>query len=433
MFAHNCFMMVNNGVLNAAKIDRVAVGKTSGPLGRRASSGTRHRSLHIAVVSFLRNISRLDHTVAVHLEQVDYASDKVRLGAKEFDARPIVGAANCDLGEFYLARLGVELERSDAHIALQLNEPVAVRIAAYVQPIQVTVLDNGAIEVQLLSVRQHLIVIVLAVVSAEQNAARLHRSEYEADVFEERTFVVVEIVVDENVGRATERDGRGRRRRWRCRCAHDRWLCWRRRRRSIDNLLTTLPPLARHHLIVDDVTFVQHDGANAAHKARLTSEAKAGAVVSADAHPAHHHTVTTRQRIINGLFVSVVRVQPAQYLFLLVMLNVKLVNAASVHSNSADLMPLVHSIDACGRVQKAVGHFDANVVVRVVHQYYELTARLSCLKFDDKRVQRQSGTHCEVNFCVVAAKRNVLGVGQTVQIDQMGLCVGVGAWGRVDN
>ena len=97
--------------------------------------------------------------------------------------------------------------------------------------------------------------------------------------------MVVEEVVDEYVGGGfaktdvTERgrlcDGRRRRRCLRRRLRHHQGLLYDR--------LTTLASLARHELVVDNVAFVEVNGADAADKALWTGEAVVGSVVATDA------------------------------------------------------------------------------------------------------------------------------------------------------
>lgn len=129
-------------------------------------------SLHVAVVPLLGYVGRLDDTIAIDLEEIDDAADEVDARAKVANARPLVGAAHDHLGELDLAWLRVEVERRHAHIALQLNEPVAVRVAAYVEAIQIAVVHLRAVHVQLLRVRRvhvdHVDVAVADVSSDEQ-------------------------------------------------------------------------------------------------------------------------------------------------------------------------------------------------------------------------------------------------------------------------
>lgn len=158
--AHRRLVLIRHRVLDRLKAQRIAVGQTLGPRRhvtmRRASRMTRSTaaSLHITIVAVFWYVGWLDHTVAVDLEQVDDATDKVDTCAKVANARPLVGAAHDHFRELDLARLGVEVERGDAHVALELNESVAVRVATYVETVEIAVVNLCAVHVELLGVRR---------------------------------------------------------------------------------------------------------------------------------------------------------------------------------------------------------------------------------------------------------------------------------------
>jgi len=165
----------------------------------------------------LGNLGGLDHTVAVDLEEVDDAAGEVGAGGEEAGAGELVGAAHQDLGEFDGARLVVEVEGLDTLVALELDEAVAVGVAADVEAVEGAVVDAGVREVEVLGVggggvevddvdaavlevgADEVGAVVVVIVGREEDAVGRDGAEDEADVFEVWFLVVVEEVVGEDV------------------------------------------------------------------------------------------------------------------------------------------------------------------------------------------------------------------------------------------
>ena len=138
-------MLIRDRVIRRRKTERISLGQTRwlgrGSAWRRLSSYW-SGSFHITIVSLFANIGGLDHAVAINLKQVNDAADKVEFGAEKSDAGPFVRASDHNLAELYLTGLRVKIERSHAHVRLQLYEAVTVGVASYIQAIQISIVHN---------------------------------------------------------------------------------------------------------------------------------------------------------------------------------------------------------------------------------------------------------------------------------------------------
>ena len=126
----------------------------------------------------------------------------------------------------------------DVVVALQLNESLAVQIAANVQSIQVAIVHSRIVEREHLFTCRVLVdhmhravldkrtnqmrLVLVVVMGAEKNTIGLCGAKDETDVLEHGLLVVIEVVVHQDVGRSRETyvaegDGTG----WSGRCR--RW------------------------------------------------------------------------------------------------------------------------------------------------------------------------------------------------------------------
>lgn len=183
-FAHRRLVLIRHGVLDRLEAQRITIGQTFGSWGRRCGRAHGHvtaaTSFHVAVVAFFRYIGWFDHAVAVDLKQVNDATDEIDTCAKVANARPLVGTANDYFREFDLAWLSVEIEWSDAHVALELNEAVTVRVATNVETVEIAVVDLSAVHIQLLGVGR-----------VEEDHVDVAITDVSADEQGRMTFVVV--------------------------------------------------------------------------------------------------------------------------------------------------------------------------------------------------------------------------------------------------
>ena len=153
MVADRGLVLVRDGVTGLGKTHGISRRQALG-LGRVGGRRSCGPVLHVdlAVVAVLGYLGGLDDTVAVDLEEVNDAAGEVGSGGEEAGAGELVGAAHQDLGEFDGARLGVEVEGLDTLVALELDEAVAVGVAADVEAVEGAVVDARVLEVEVLGV-----------------------------------------------------------------------------------------------------------------------------------------------------------------------------------------------------------------------------------------------------------------------------------------